>query len=108
MLDIAWVFANKVAVLQWRRIKACVRIAYASAVLVRSDLLRDAAVHPLEAWAACCTNWTAHVPPAPERVAALLDYNVFRQTGDVASAKAAAQHYLAERPYLMTRPSMKE
>ncbi len=58
------------------------------AVLVRSDLLRDVAVHPLEGWAACCTNWTTHVPPAPERVAALLDCNVFRSTGDVVSGCA--------------------
>jgi len=78
------------------------------AVLVRSDLLRDVAVHPLEAWAACCTNKTTHVPPTPERVAALMDYNVFRSTGgDVASALAAAQFYLNQRPYLMTRPMTK-
>jgi hypothetical protein len=32
--------------------------------------------------------------------------NVFRATGgDEDKAKAAAQHYMALRPYLMTRPS---
>jgi len=64
--------------------------------------------HPLEAWATCCTNRTVHVPPTSERVAALMDYNIFRSSGgDVASAKAAAQHYLDQRPYLMTRPMTK-
>ena len=80
------------------------------AVLVRSDLLRGVEVHPLEAWAACCTNRTIgdgnHRIPTQERVAALMDYDVFQATGgDEGKAKAAAQQYLAQRPYLMTRPS---
>lgn len=76
------------------------------AVLVRRDLMQGVAIHPLEAWAACCTNKTVHVIPTPARVGSLLDYGVFAATGDVGQAKAAARRYLADRPYLMTRPAM--
>ena len=74
-------------------------------MLVRADLMRGVDVHPLEEWEACCTNQTVHNIPSPQRVADLMDYNVFRQTGDENAAKAAARQYLAERLYLMTRPS---
>ena len=75
-------------------------------MLVRADLMRGVDVHPLEEWEACCTNQTLHAIPSPQRVAGLMDYNVFQQTGDEDTAKAAAGQYLAERPYLMTRPSI--
>lgn len=75
------------------------------AVLVRGDLMRGVEVHPLEFWAACCTNQTLHAVPSPERVGVLLDYSVYQKTGDENLAKAGAKRYLADRPYLMTRPS---
>ena len=75
-------------------------------MLVRADLMRGVDVDPLEEWEACCTNQTVHAIPSPERVASLMDYSVFRATGDEAAAKAAARQYLAARPYLMTRPSV--
>ena len=77
------------------------------AVLVRRDLMRGVEVHPLEAWAACCTNQTVHAVPAPERVGVLLDYEVFQKTGREDLAKRAARQYLDARPHLMTRTSPK-
>ena len=74
-------------------------------MLVRGDLMRGVDVHPLEEWEACCTNQTLHTIPSQQRVVGLMDYNVFRQTGDENAANAAALQYLAKRPFLMTRPS---
>ena len=75
-------------------------------MLVRADLMRGVDIRPLEDWAACCTNHTLHAIPSPQRVEGLMDYNMFRKTGDEGAAKAAARQYLAERPYLMTRPTV--
>jgi len=73
------------------------------AVLVRKDLVRGVRLRPLETWAACCTNQTVHTIPPPERLGELLDYKVWRDTGDMGTAKQAAREYLAARPYIMSR-----